>query len=260
MKVELLEYTGAPNRERALDLLLITKGTRLAHDEDVSKWSPEKKQEHLEYMRDTIKSSWEFTDYVFRITSVTRAFTHQIVRTRTASFAQEAMRVVDVTDRQFIVPESVEMNPVASQEWVEAESKIMEAYTGMIAAGVPIQDARGILATNIPTSIITKMNLRTLHNTGELRLCTRTQGEYQNVFREMKRLVVEVHPWAEEFIEVFCVNHIHCAFPRYGEKECPVYPEVVSNDNVGWYRQKVKSKWSSLRYEANPVAKGGKAM
>lgn len=264
MKVELLEFTGSPDRTRALDLLLTTKGTRLAHNEDPLNWSAEKRQEHLDYMRDTIKSSWEFVDYTFRISGVTRAFTHQLVRTRTASFAQEAMRVVDVSERNVIKPDSVGQSNgdaiTPSDIWDDATARVMKAYGMMTRAGVPVQDARGILPTNIPTSIITKMNLRTLANTGELRLCTRTQGEYQNVFREMKRLVVDVHPWADDFIQVFCVNHCHCAFPRYGAKGCPVYEKVLSNEKVAEYRTVIKAKWESIRFEANPVAKDGRAM
>lgn len=259
MKVELLEYTGSPNPERALDLLLTTKGTRLKHNEDPATWYAKKKQEHLEYMRDTIKSSWEFVSYVFRISGVTRAFTHQLVRTRVDSYAQEAMRVVDAREHEVMKPGSVIASSEASDDWDTAMQVMMNTYGRMIDTGIPPQDARGILPTNITTSIIVQKNLRSLANTAELRLCTRTQGEYQDVFREMKRLVVEVHPWAEEFIQVFCVNHIHCAFPRYGEKECPVYPAVVSNEAVALLRKGISAKFNSVRYEAAMTAKDGKA-
>jgi len=260
MKVELLSYT-----QDALTLLLQTKGTRLSHADDPSAWSDAKRQEHLDYMRDTIKSSWEFVHYVFKISGVTRAFTHQLVRTRTASFAQEAMRVVDAREHEVLKPASVvgvkpaERFDIPTDEWDEAMERMMEAYGYLVDSGVPPQDARGILPTNITTSIIVDMNLRTLANTGELRLCTRTQGEYQDVFREMKRLVVEQHPWAEQFIQVFCVNHCHCAFPRYGEKECPVYPIVLPNEFVAARRKMIAERFDSVRHEASPIAKDGKA-
>lgn len=253
MKVELLSYT--PD---ALNLLLKTKGTRLAHGEDPTLWSAEKKAEHLAYMRDTIKSSWEFVDYVFKITGVTRAFTHQLVRTRTASFAQEAMRVIDAREHPVVMPSGMPL--LAEQRWIDAEVQIKASYGDMIDLGVPPQDARGILPTNITTSIVTKMNLRTMANTAELRLCTRTQGEYQDVFRRMRELVVGVHPWAEEFINVFCVNHAHCAFPKYGEKECPVYETVMPNEILATYREQIERRFWAIRHEASPVAKNGKAI
>lgn len=255
MKVELRRYT--PD---ALNLLLETKGTRLRHNDDPATWSAEKKADHLAYMRDTIKSSWEFVDYVFRITEVSRAFTHQAVRTRVNSFAQEAMRVIDATGFEALTPPSVEANAMALEEWFSLMNRIDLTYQKLIALGIPTQDARGVLPTNVLTSIYVKANLRSLANTGELRLCTRTQGEYQDVFREMKRQVVEVHPWADEFIQVFCVNHTHCAFPRYGEKECPVYIAVQPNERVAMYRVAIREKWESVRFEARPVAKDGRAM
>lgn len=257
MNVELISYT--PD---ALNLLLTTKGTRLAHNEDPATWDDAKRAEHLAYMRDTIKSSWEFVDYTFRISGVTRAFTHQLVRTRTGSYAQEAMRVIDASGFKALAPPSVvdHIDDGAAECWDEVMRDIDKGYRTLVGMGVPRQDARGVLPTNVLTNIIAKFNLRTLANMAELRLCTRTQGEYQDVFREMKRLVVDVHPWADEFINVFCVNHAHCAFPRYGEKECPVYPMVIQTWQLEAFRKAIRERFDSIRYEARPVAVAGKAM
>jgi len=254
MKVALLSYT--PD---ALNLLLKTKNTRLKYDDDPATWSEEKRAEHLAYMRDTIKSSWEFVSYTFSIQDVTRAFTHQLVRTRTGSYAQEAMRVIDASGFGYLTPASI--NELEQEgAWEHCMETIDAVYGHLIDKGVPPQDARGVLPTNVLTNIIAQFNLRSLANMAELRMCTRTQGEYQDVFREMRRLVIEVHPWAEEFIQVFCVNHGHCAFPRYGEKECPIYPVVIPNDLFGEIRERVKERYFSVRYEAKPVARDGKAM
>ena len=66
MKVELISYT-----DDAVNLLLFTKNTRLMDDdnayEKVSKWPWDKKQDELDYMLKTIKSSWEFIDYTFNV-------------------------------------------------------------------------------------------------------------------------------------------------------------------------------------------------
>jgi len=264
MKIELLS-----NTPDALNLLLRTKDTRLKADDDPATWPEEKKQEHLAYMRDTIKSSWEFVDYTFRINGVTRAFTHQLVRTRTGSYAQEAQRVIDAREHKVVMPMSLtqrEQNaeltkllaPLSAQGiWDHAVGEMMDGYAQLMDMGVAAQDARGLLPTNITTSIIAKFNLRTLHEMAKLRLCTRTQGEYQNVFRAMRGLVIGVHPWAAEFIEVYCAAHGSCAFPRYGEKECPVWFPALYNDHV---RAEAKSRFWSMRHEAAPVAKNGKAM
>lgn len=255
MKVELISYT--PD---ALDLLLKTKGTRLAHDSDPSTWTPEQKADHLSYMKDTIKSSWEFVDYVFSISGVTRAFTHQLVRTRTGSYAQEAMRVIDAREHEVVRPDGIVAGTAAVDLWDGMVDNIMLTYGALIDAGVAAQDARGILPTNITTSIMCKFNLRTLHEMAKLRLCTRTQGEYQDVFREMRRLVIETHRWVGEFgfLEVYCAAHGSCAFPRYGVKDCPVwFPELDNAETRDLARRRF---WGSVRHEAAPKAEGGKAM
>lgn len=253
MKVSLMSYT--PD---AMTLLLRTKGTRLAHDDDPSKWDEAKRQEHIDYMRDTIKSSWEFVDYVFQIEGVTRAFTHQLVRTRTGAYAQESQRTVDVSDHDIIRPDFP--TPGCKDQWEDAERMVMESYGWFIKNGMPAQDARGILPTNVTTSIIAKFNLRTLHEMAKLRLCTRTQGEYQNVFRMMRELVCEVHPWAREFIDVYCAAHGTCAFPRYGKTSCPLYKYVMPQEELEERRQAIRAAESTTRHVAVPVATNGKTM
>lgn len=241
----------------ALELLLKTKGTRLSHQDNPSEWSEEQKLEHIAYMRDTIKSSWEFVDYVFKIEGVTRAFTHQVVRTRTGSYAQQAMRVVDARKQPVEIPPSILDNPEWEVIWQRGINAAIDAYGILVDKGAPIQDARGILPTNVTTAIFAKFNLRTLHDMAKLRLCTRTQGEYQDVFRAMRELVIKEHPWTEEFIQVHCVESGTCAFPRYGKAECPVYdPRMDLTDLKAEYNKKF---WS-LRYEASPIAVNGKAM
>jgi flavin-dependent thymidylate synthase len=252
MNVELLSYT--PD---ALNLLLRTKGTRLAHTDDPAAWTPEAKQQHLDYMRDTIKSSWEFVDYTFRISEVTRAFTHQLVRTRAGSYAQESQRTVDVRDHQW--------NPLRSGDYTqkavhdEYMRDAIDAYAAEVDEGIPVQDARELLPTGIHTSIIAKFDLRTLSHMAEVRLCVRTQGEYQEVFRAMKARVVGVHDWAEPFIRVGCALDGICRFPRY--TACPIQP--LTYNARPEHQQAVATIAEAaerIRHEATPVARAGKTM
>jgi flavin-dependent thymidylate synthase len=247
MTVTLLSHT--PD---ALNLLLRTKNTRLKLNSDPSTWSDAQRAEHLAYMRDTIKSSWEFVDYTFQIDGVTRAFTHQLVRTRTGSYAQESQRTVDVRDNQVLTPEP---EPAV---WRHAVEQVMGAYADMINSGTPAQDARGILPTNVTTSIIAKFTLRTLSDMARVRLCVRTQGEYQTVFRAMRDVVLAVHPWAEDFIQVECCASGTCAFPRYGRTQCTFWdPSMDRTDIITATRVKF---WSGARQVAVPVAQNGRTM
>lgn len=256
MEVELLY---AMPSEEAATLLLRTKGTRLAHDDDPAKWSEEKRAEHLAYMRDTIRSSWEFVDYVFQIRGVSRAFTHQLVRTRAGSYAQESQRTVDVRDRD-VVAARWPLEGVEEGIWERGVDEAFAAYGALIDRGVPVQEARGLLPTATATSIVAKFNLRTLSDMARVRLCVRTQGEYQEVFRLMRDRVIETHPWAEEFIQVECCASGTCAFPRFGKKECVFWDPRMDKEEVV---RSVRAKfWGTAAPQqvAIPIAKEGRTM
>lgn len=251
MQVTLLSYT-----QDALNLLLRTKNTRLKHDSDPAHWSDSQRAEHLAYMRDTIKSSWEFVDYTFQIEGVSRAFTHQLVRTRAGSYAQESQRTVDARDNGFLPFSS----PLATAEqqniYNQSCNYAFGAYTLLMRGGAAAQDARGVLPTATLTSIIAKFNLRTLSEMAKVRLCVRTQGEYQDVFRAMRLAVLNVHPWAREFINVQCAATGTCAFPRYGKSSCMFWDERMDTSAVAAATDKLF--WEAAQQVAVPVAKEGK--
>ena len=255
MEVKLLDY-----QENALDILLYTKNTRLKsemslgdiHSKDYA-W----KLDQLAYMHDTIKSSWEFATYMFEVTGVSRAFTHQVVRTRTASFAQEAQRVVNLDDFDYILPKTI-AGSLSELPYFKIMEDAAATYTRLVEDGIPRQDARNVIPTGVLTSIIIGANLRTLHNMAEVRLCARVQDEYQRVFKEMKLRVVEVHPWAEDFIQVFCVNHGTCCFPRY--EECPIQKYTIQGEQLADAKNKLRREHQDMDFEANPIVKDGKTM
>lgn len=254
MNVNLLDY-----QENALEILLYTKNTRLQGEstlQEVMQWPMEKKLEELAYMRDTIKSSWEFASYIFEIKNVTRAFTHQLVRTRTASYAQESFRSGDASAHGWLTPEFED--EVVVKDFNDSILKSFETYNLLVELGMPRQDARGVIPTNVLTNIIMKVDLRSLHQMAEVRLCTRTQGEYQDVFREMRQRVIEVHPWAEDFIQVYCVNHGTCCFPRY--EKCPIKKYVVDEGILSQQKQYIKMAWETQRHEAVVESKNGRSM
>jgi flavin-dependent thymidylate synthase len=262
MKVSLISYTAD-----ARELLLFTKQTRLSMDSglmaEIKRWPEEKKQAELNYMLGTIQSSWEFCDYTFSIEEVSRAFTHQLVRTD-APYAQQSQRTVDMSEFDYVTPDAIAATMIPLVVYRKTMEEIAESYAALIDMGVNPQDARGVLPTNVCTNIIAKFDLRTLHYMARLRLCTRTQGEYQNVFRAMREEVIKVHPWAEPFIRVACAAEGVCCFPNY--QECPIKPGVFNPDTGrrwdakdydGIYvrpmtKQEIQVKWEGTKFEAVP--------
>lgn len=278
MKVALVSCTP-----EARELLLFTKQTRLSMDaglmDEIRSWPEYKKTTELNYMLNTIESSWEFIDYVFSIQGVSRSFTHQFVRTRVNSFAQQSQRTVDMSDFEYVMPSAFESNDSLTPSDAEiffhsAMEQAKQNYQALIQIGAAPQDARATLPEATSTNIIVKANLRSLSDTAKTRLCSRTQGEYQNVFRQMRKLVIEVHPWAEPFIRVACARLGVCAFPNY--KECPIKPAVYNADTgrpwgvesesqlpgtTGQWpfplikpdtRSEIQARWENMRYEAVP--------
>lgn len=218
-QVSLVEFTGKGSSDparHAANLLVFTKSTRLNMSpslmEAIEGMSNEEIAAELGYMARTIPSSWEFVDYTFLIQGVTRAFTHQLVRTRNGSYAQQTMRILDVTGWDYSTGPSIPEHPFSSvgpsrmkdsakyDAYHGTMAVIAEAYNDLIDAGAAIEDARGVLPTNIHTNIVAKFNLRTLAEVARKRASTRTQGEYRAVLDGMIASVLAVHPWAEAFL------------------------------------------------------------
>ena len=214
MEVNLIDYTGrspsaVQNKDDesnyAASLLIFTKNTRLEMKpggfNEVLGWSWEKKLEELEYMANTIPSSWEFVHYTFMITGVTRAFTHQLVRTRTASFAQQTMRVLNVDGWTYGTGPTVSDDVTRNGMYEMAMEGISDTYDTLIKTGAKVEDARGVLPTNIHTNIVMGANMRTMVEMIRKRTSPRTQGEYRDVLEGLRSEMLRVHPWGSLFIE-----------------------------------------------------------
>lgn len=252
MKVELISVT--PD---AWNLLLGTKSTRM-RGADPSTMTDAERNEHWKYMLDTIRSPFEFVDYIFQIEGVSKNFTHQLVRTRTGAYQQETSRALNVVDNGSIRPEAFGPdNTELFRIWEDAVAEVEGAYLLLLERGAALQDARAILPSNMATKIAAKFNLRTLSDMAKVRLCTRTQGEYQQVFRLMREAVLSVHPWAEPLLQVACVASGQCAFPRHGKQHCRFFKPWM---DLEAQKEELRNEfWTSDLTTNNPVASGGKS-
>ena len=199
MKVTLISHT-----QEAENILLFTKATRLTMSpgllDEIRAKTQEEKMAELEYMANTIPSSWEFVDYVFLVEGVSRAYTHQQVRTRAASYAQQTMRVLEMGAYDYIYTDRNKESPQAMAIIQATNEVIRNSYNQLLECGQAAEDARGILPTNISTNIVCKFNLRTFVDLAKARTGGRTQSEYQKVVNAMVDEVLRVHPWAEKFL------------------------------------------------------------
>lgn len=201
MRVTLINYT-----QDAAALLILAKNTRTTLIPElfpiIKAMSPAQQEQELDYIAKTIPNAWEFVDYTFLIEGVSRAFTHQFVRTRTGSYAQQAMRVTKMTEDKhgydFVYDEGA--NPETRAIMQQLNAHIANVYDCLLQNGVATEIARGILPTNIATNIMAKFNLRALAQLINSRSSKRVQPEFRSVISAMYDEVIKVHPWANKFI------------------------------------------------------------
>jgi thymidylate synthase ThyX len=176
-----------------------------------------------EAMRSTVLNGpLESIVFHFLVQGVTRAFTHQAVRNRFSFFAQESMRFAVVDDERWIdrqaYPPSLASAPVSTSEvaervaayevgdnferpdfmtpeerdyalrrdaWDDAILTAEAAYRRLVDAGVPAEEARGLMPHSITTRYHWVVSIRTLLGEAGKRLCTQAQFEWRVVMAEV---------------------------------------------------------------------------
>jgi flavin-dependent thymidylate synthase len=206
MRVELVYFTGKDTKYEtwyAARLLTFTKATRLQMTPDNFDQRQEMSESELlaelEYMSATIASSWEFVDLIFFIGDVSRACAQQITRTRTASYAMQSQRVTNMKDVTAHIPNSVPAQKLAHYQL--ALSTGLASYESLVAEGVSLEDARGVLPMNTHCNLLAKYNFRAWVDLIRARDSLRVQDEYHDVILAMKAAVLAVWPWVITFIE-----------------------------------------------------------
>jgi len=198
MRITLINRT-----EPAIELLIFTKNTRLTMSpaglEEIKGWPDERKMKELEYMANTIPSSHEFVTYVFMIEEVSIACARQIMRSRHASYAQQSLRVTDVSSGWGYTKGPTITGDV-EEHYDEMMRECADDYKYLIKMGASIEDARGILPLNMHTNFVMKIDMRNFIDLVHKRTSPRVQGEYRNVLKAMQNEVMAVHPWMHLFL------------------------------------------------------------
>jgi len=150
------------------------------------------------------QSVLEFCDFTFHIEGISRALSHQLVRHRIASYAQRSQRYCSEDGFAYVTPKSISTSERANYIYNELMEKIEEYYETLQSLGIPNEDARMVLPNACETIIEVKMNLRTLMNFMNERLCTCAQWEIREMALAMKKAVVEQVPQLEENLVPKC--------------------------------------------------------
>lgn len=187
-KVDLVSWTQNPVQVMALT----TNGY-------TGNYSPRIKAEAIPGLLEDIANTklqtpMEMVHTLWLLRDVSRAFTHQLVRYRIGTaFVQESMRFLGAKGTyKVLTTVGLPGNSydIDKYKYESGINKAIAAYHEMVEDGIPSQDARGVLPTNILTNIWFSCSLRTLQNILPQRLCCQAQpGEWQLIVREMRTLI-----------------------------------------------------------------------
>lgn len=218
-KVTLLSITKYP----AYVLSVVTRGYTQVYDGNIMENEITDMLDQIHRTR--LQTPLEFVNMVWLLNDVSRAFTHQLVRYRMGTaYVQESMRFADKrkSPKVLITPEVY--NKSAERELYEtAVMEAFDSYDKMIEAGVPIQDARGVIPHHVLTNIFFSCNLKTLAHIYEQRTCCQAQHhEWPDVMRQMKMALPES---VQRFIRApWETGAKDCGFGATFDRPCK-YPE-----------------------------------
>lgn len=155
-------------------------------------------------------STLEHCQFVFSVSGISRACSHQLVRHRHMSFSQKSQRyVTETTQFEYLTPPSIEKSEF-NEEYGQFMESVQSFYSRMIASGIKAEDARFILPNATSTSMIVSLNLRELIHLAQLRLCTNAQLEIRKLVKKMVNLAIENDPWLEEYLKPKCYSLGYC--------------------------------------------------
>ncbi|MGQ9628754.1 MAG: FAD-dependent thymidylate synthase [bacterium] len=140
----------------------------------------------------------EFVDFTFYVDGISRTCSHQLVRHRIGSYAQQSQRYVGEESFDFTVPPEIERDEELLKVFKDAMESARAAYGTLLRAGIRKEDARFVLPQACHTSIVVKYNLRSLRHFFDLRMSERAQWEIREVACRMFDLAYDVIPIALE--------------------------------------------------------------
>ena len=97
---------------------------------------------------------------------VDRGISHELVRHRLASFAQESTRYCNYSkddfgsEITFIIPDYLEYKSEGWNIWKESMKQAEDAYFKMLDFGLSPQQARAVLPNSLKTEVVMTVNLR----------------------------------------------------------------------------------------------------
>jgi len=163
-------------------------------------------------LRSGHESVIEHASFTFFVEGISRSLTHQLVRHRIASYTQQSMRYVDLSELKgyTVKPESISNNHELSKLFDDMIVKCKDAYNLFRDKGIPPEDARFVLPIATQTKIAITMNARELRHFFAMRCCLRAQWEIRELANKMLKICKSVAPSLFENSGPSCVRLGYC--------------------------------------------------
>jgi len=220
MNVKLIGFTPNPEKLPAMAAKLTHSKTK---PEDLDKSSDKELKAILEHVTKLGHTSViEHTCFTFAISDVSRSLTHQLVRHRIASYAQQSQRYVNLNEPNYVIPPTIGKDKEMKEAYKETMEIIWDQYNKLLELGIPAEDSRYILPNATCTNIIVTMNARSLLNFFELRCCMHAQWEIRKLANRMLQEVKKVAPTIFKKAGPSCKTRNVCT---ENKKDCPLYPK-----------------------------------
>lgn len=142
-------------------------------------------------------SVFEFAEWDFQASEVSRVLETQAVRSRLASFEWETGR----RENAYLPCDAIDDKNYMSH--------LIEEITDITSDLAP-EDARYYIPQGVARKGRIKRNHRNLMETSMVRLCTHAQQEYRDFMLRCKALVTEVDPFLGELLQPKCVVNLYC--------------------------------------------------
>lgn len=151
----------------------------------------------------------------FYITNVSRNFTHQLVRHRHMSFAQQSFHYSVAKDMEApIYPGmSAMQKDIVTKQFIDA----FGVYERLMLNGVPKEEARHVLPSGAMTKIGVTANLREWMQFVNVRACAVNCYEIREVAFKVRNILVDAYPFMTPYMGPSCFTEHKC---HEGTKFC----------------------------------------
>lgn len=223
MKVRLIAHTPKP-----LKVIYVAAKTCASASTPQEIWDKSVPRENMvKFIEGILQaghlSVTEHISFTWAISGISRACTHQLVRSRLASFSQQSQRYVRFGENLgYAIPGKIKKKRhKALIPYLETMEKSRHIYLQLVKRGILPEDARYLLPNAALTNIVITMNFRELLHTASLRLCQQAQWEIRALFKEMKREISQLEPFFGKKLVPKCQVSGYCD----EEKSCGLMPK-----------------------------------